>query len=461
MSKHVCALATILLLGPVSAEGVHAAALGSAFTYQGQLASGGMLVDGTADMQFRLYDAASTGNQVGSQIQLPAVPVSGGIFTVQLDFGVPAFNGDARWLEIDVRSPSGSGTFETLSPRQALTSSPYSLQTRGIYVDGANQVGIGTTAPAAKLHVVGAASPRIRLENSGPGNAGVQVANANQGYEWRVTGADRMSLIDNTAGDAARITVDTSGNVGIGTATPGTPLEIRGTGPDALRVESSNTTVTRLTVSNTAPGGLDYSLISTANGSGVGPGLFGVRNNSDTSLPLRIDSNGHVGIGGATSATNRLNVIGNVECSVLQINGGSDIAEPFEITAAEEIVPGMVVSIDPENPAGLRLATDAYDRTVAGVVSGAGGIKPGMMLRQEGTSANGAHPVALTGRVYCYVDADANGAVQPGDLLTTSDRPGHAMRVDDPQRASGAILGKALTGLERGRGLVLVLVSLQ
>jgi hypothetical protein len=461
MSKYFCALATILLLGVVPAEGGHAASLGSAFTYQGQLASGGMLVDGTADMQFRLYDAASAGNQVGSQIQLPAVSVNGGIFTVQLDFGVPAFNGDARWLEIDVRSPSGSGAFETLSPRQALTASPYSLQTRGIFVDAANQVGIGTTTPAARLHVVGASAPRLRVENSGTGNAGVQVANTNHGYEWRVTGADRMSLIDNTAGDAVRMTVDTSGNVGIGTSTPGTPLEISATGADALRIESSNTTATRLTLSNTAPGGLDYSLISTANGSGVGPGLFGVRNNGDLSMPLRIDGNGHVGIGGAPSATNLLNVSGNVECSVLQINGGSDIAEPFEIAAGDEIVPGMVVSIDPENPAGLRLATAAYDRTVAGVVSGANGIKPGMMLRQDGTAASGAHPVALTGRVYCYVDADANGAVQPGDLLTTSDRPGYAMRVDDPQRASGAILGKAMTGLERGRGLVLVLVSLQ
>jgi hypothetical protein len=55
----------------------------------------------------------------------------------------------------------------------------------------------------------------------------------------------------------------------------------------------------------------------------------------------------------------------------------------------------------------------------------------------------------------------ANGPIRPGDLLTTSAIPGHAMRVDDPARAQGAILGKAMGALERGEGLVLVLVGLQ
>ena len=102
----------------------------------------------------------------------------------------------------------------------------------------------------------------------------------------------------------------------------------------------------------------------------------------------------------------------------------------------------------------------AYDRGVAGIVSGAGGVKPGMLMGQHGTDADGEVPVALTGRVYCWVDA-SYGAIEPGDLLTTSDTPGHAMRVDDPSRAHGTILGKAMTELAEGRGLVLVLVALQ
>ena len=66
----------------------------------------------------------------------------------------------------------------------------------------------------------------------------------------------------------------------------------------------------------------------------------------------------------------------------------------------------------------------------------------------------------MTGRVYCRADASA-GAILPGDLLTTSDTPGHAMKATDHDRAQGAVIGKAMTGLKEGHGLVLVLVSLQ
>jgi hypothetical protein len=83
-----------------------------------------------------------------------------------------------------------------------------------------------------------------------------------------------------------------------------------------------------------------------------------------------------------------------------------------------------------------------------------------MLMGQDGTQANGANPVALTGRVYALADA-SNGPIQPGDLLTTSDIPGHAMKVDDYTKAQGAILGKAMSSLDKGKGLVLVLVTLQ
>ena len=106
------------------------------------------------------------------------------------------------------------------------------------------------------------------------------------------------------------------------------------------------------------------------------------------------------------------------------------------------------------------ISSRAYDRTVAGVVSGAGGVKPGMLMGQKGTLADGEHPVALTGRVYCMADA-SQGAIEPGDLITTSEVPGHGMKVLDHSLAQGAIIGKAMTPLAEGQGLVLVLVSLQ
>lgn len=153
---------------------------------------------------------------------------------------------------------------------------------------------------------------------------------------------------------------------------------------------------------------------------------------------------------------------GRIITQVIEITGGSDLSEQFDIAHHEgsSIEPGSVVSIDPFAAGDLRLSTGAYDRRVAGIVSGAGGVRPGMLMGQRGSAADGQHPVALTGRVYCKVDA-SYGAIEPGDLLTTSDTAGHAMRVLDPTRASGAILGKAMTALESGRGLVLVLVTLQ
>jgi hypothetical protein len=105
-----------------------AAAIGTAFTYQGQLKdAGGSPVTNTCDFQFRLYDDETDGSQVGSTLTETAVPVSAGLFTVQLDFGASAFTGSARWLKISVRCPAGGGSYEALSPRQPLTPAPFSL----------------------------------------------------------------------------------------------------------------------------------------------------------------------------------------------------------------------------------------------------------------------------------------------------------------------------------------------
>ena len=153
---------------------------------------------------------------------------------------------------------------------------------------------------------------------------------------------------------------------------------------------------------------------------------------------------------------------GDVSVGTLTITGGSDLSEQFDIRAASGVVePGLVVCIDPPNPGKLVVSATPYDRSVAGVVSGAGGVNTGMMMGQSGTLADGKHPVALTGRVWVQCDA-TDAAIEPGDLLTTSGTPGHAMRVADHSRAHGAIIGKAMTSLAAGeRGLVLVLVNLQ
>ena len=107
----------------------------------------------------------------------------------------------------------------------------------------------------------------------------------------------------------------------------------------------------------------------------------------------------------------------------------------------------------------LHPSTAAYDRRVAGVISGAGECKPGIILdRNPSTSPRG--PVALLGKVFCKVDA-AYGAIEVGDMLTTSPTPGHAMRAEDAARSFGAVIGKALGSHASGPGLIPVLVAMQ
>lgn len=144
----------------------------------------------------------------------------------------------------------------------------------------------------------------------------------------------------------------------------------------------------------------------------------------------------------------------------LQIVGGSDLAEHFDIL--EETIspiPGMVVSIDPKSTGKLTITKEAYDKKVAGIISGANGVETGFFMGQSGTIADGEYPIALTGRVYVYANEEG-GKIKPGDLLTTSSTYGYAMKVEDYQSAQGAIIGKAMTEIDKN-GFVLVLVNLQ
>ena len=164
VKTNVAALAMALSFAPA-----WAAPVGTAITYQGQIKLGGVPVSETCDFEFTLWDdlvATLLHNQVGPTLIFDGqlgnsrpVRVVNGLFTAALDFGSTAFNGDSRWLQIDVCCSSPcSPRFTKLTPRQPLTATPYSLQTRGLFVDTDGHVGIGTDTPSAKLDVRGATS---------------------------------------------------------------------------------------------------------------------------------------------------------------------------------------------------------------------------------------------------------------------------------------------------------------
>ncbi len=743
--KAVGCLLAIGLAGAAAAQ----TPVGSAFTYQGQLSDTNGPINGTADLIVTLFNAQTGGSAVGTANNFNNIAVANGLFTAVLDFGGGAVAGDARWVEIAVRSPAGSGAFTTLSPRQPLTAAPvawyamnarnaerpwqltteggYSLelptnvgQINGVSLGAGNSpvarlhvrtgaffpaeamriedffqrsqlriatpesegratiqawngqannagqlslnpaggaVGIGTHTPNATLDVAGSfGTNSFRLNGNGAaagrvltsdatglgtwqtppagsqwitngsnigytaGNVGIGNTTPNSSFRLHVTGgsgawrgaiaatgttnsavmgeANGVATIGghnaaltawsdlsinpgggdvgigtttpdmaldirlndivgssatsvgqhdvsnrgtkvsfghrvfgtsefvgmrtligagtNGCGNTADIRFDTwecgtsvsreimrisgRGNVGIGTTAPAFPLHVNTGGYVATTIESNNPAGTWMDLRNGSAGGRYWQLISTGSGNAGGAGnlLFSngtIAGFTDATAMTITDSN-DVGIGTLTPAA-KLDVIGTARVSILQITGGSDVAEPFNVNSDEaterrsdegergrlvrtigeerdaaslqseiqnpksKIEPGMVVVIDANRIGELRLASKAYDKAVAGIISGANGVNPGMVLTQAGSVADGKHPVALTGRVWCWCDADAAGPIVAGDRLTTSDTPGHAMRVADDDQAGGAVIGKAMSPLASGKGMVLVLVNLQ
>ncbi len=269
-------------------------------------------------------------------------------------------------------------------------------------------------------------------------------ANHSGAFVW----ADSQEVNFGSAADN-QFLIRAAGGVGINTTNPGVSLEVNGGvrargGPPGPFGNNNN--------------GYAFSGDVGDNDSGMfcsGDGYLEFYSNSGQRMVIA--ANGNVGIG-TNNPQAKLDVNGDVSVCSLTIRGGCDLAEPFDV-AEKNLAKGSVVVIDDTHPGRLKLSTQPYDTRVAGIISGANGINPGISLQQEGVNEGGEN-VALSGRVYVQADA-SNGAIKPGDLLTTSERPGHAMKVADHTRSQGAILGKAMSSLKEGTGLVLVLVTLQ
>ena len=362
----------------------------------------------------------------------------------------------------------GSGTPVSLWPGglRALT-----LATSG-------SIGIGTASPQAKLHLFDNNSVTDLIETGGGVNSWARLSFKDGDGQWDVgtsqsfNGDQLYFYREGTSVNAFAIQPNGqaafASGLSIGTlALPQFTLDVNGVaragGGLAVTGASSpnypNTKGVYIEKSDYSPG-LSFGSIYAYNYNTPGPHAMNLSINGP---------GGNVGIGTTTpqatlDVNGTLNVNstayigGNASVCSLTIRGGCDLAEPFA-TTEPGIEKGSVVVIDRAHPGQLKLSSQPYDTRVAGVISGANGIHPGIALHQEG-ALEGGQNVALTGRVYVLADA-THGAIEPGDLLTTSETPGHAMKVNDYAKSPGAILGKAMSALEAGRGYVLVLVSLQ
>src|SRR6185312_5882064 len=151
-----------------------ALAQGTAFTYQGRLNDSGSAADGTYDFRFRLASDPLANNYVGGNVITNGAPVSGGLFTVSLDFGAGIFTGSNLWLEVDVRT-NGAGAYTVLSPLQPLSPAPYAIMANG----ASNLLGVLPVAqlsgaiPSSQLSgIYGGALTFSNAANSFAGNGG-------------------------------------------------------------------------------------------------------------------------------------------------------------------------------------------------------------------------------------------------------------------------------------------------
>jgi hypothetical protein len=357
-----------------------------------------------------------------------------------------------------------------------------------IYHNGGN-VGIGTAAPGAKLELSAAAvasapgHPFLVLRNT-HGTAFDQygIAFVSSGF----LGSARINAHLDPYGEKARLqfltggstpllalTIDGAQQVGIGTVAPVTRLQVDGGVGTSLIGNISYNVLVRGGADNERGTFLGYSgegQIGVIGAYGQNGNLAFYTNNYRVGPPatggwaerVRINDDGQLLIGvtapptGSTTA-DRLIVNGSIYLHAGNINAKyRDVAE--WVDASGTLDPGTVVVLDPTATDRVRAATRSYDMTVAGVVS----PQPGIVL---GEAAPDRAKIATTGRV--KIKVDATRPIQIGDLLTTSDIPGTAMRSEPVTingrsfHQPGTIVGKALEPLANGRGEILVLLTLQ
>jgi hypothetical protein len=370
-----------------------------------------------------------------------------------------SFTSGIRFLKEATGPNYGSGIGFVTELDQATQNIDYAMYIKN------RKVGIGTTSPDTTLNVRGANNTwRIGdVYTSSTQYAGISDASPDATSYFLLSrvgvgGGDRYvnaptgGSLDLQIGGSSAITIPSNRNVGIGTTNPQARLEIAGGAGYDMILNAGNAGSLRW--GNGAQAALSWdagkAMIYGLSGNDLSLGANGAYDQ------LYIKSSGSVGIG-TTNPQSKLHVAGSITVDGNISAKYQDVAE--WVPASEQLAAGTVVVLDSTKSNQVTSSSVSYDTRVAGVIS----EQPGIAL---GEKSEGKVLVATTGRVHVKVDA-TKGPIHIGDLLVTSDVPGVAMKSEPVEFAGrkmhmpGTLIGKALEPLEKGRGEILVLLSLQ
>jgi hypothetical protein len=384
-------LIIIAILGCLAHAGSDTYAQGTAFTYQGQLQSGGIPANGSYDMTFALYNASSGGAQVGLTLTDLGLGVTNGLFTALLDFG-PVFNGTAYWLQIGVRT-NGVVSYTPLSPREELTPTPYAITAENVTgpVSASQLTGpIGIGSFPIPLDLSGStATPLLEADQAGAGQAILGSRTAGTGTTAGVQG--------NTA------STDGGANAVYGVVTSTSP----GGFSAGVRGQNNGT------------GGLGIGVYGSQAGSGWGvygtaPSGFGVYGASSSGYGVSGSSSSAAGVSGSSTTGN------GVDATSFGTNGIGVSGSHAATTGTAAGVQGTTASTDSSanavyglvsstSPGGFSAALRGENRGTGGLGIGVYGSQAGSGWGVYGTAPSGIGVSASSSSGYGVVASSSSG----------------------------------------------------